>query len=129
MKLIYCQECQSIFSLHLSTRTFCLCGESSGGYVNGTDNAWYDGPCIPLWLNDQSLQIAIENRSKPLQRSFSVFVAADGETDFKRGSPSAKSIHAFVEGFKTGSAKTKWADSSEGEAVDPFDLPESKEPE
>lgn len=71
MKLILCTECTDIVRLIQEKRT-CRCGLSSGEYTDRL-NAVYEGPCIPLGINNQSLVRAIINQPD-LGERFDAFV-------------------------------------------------------
>lgn len=57
MKLLFCPECDDLFSLHFEIRV-CRCGKSSGRYMNDV-NAEYLGRAIPVGVSNSSLGSAI----------------------------------------------------------------------
>ena len=63
MKLIFCKECQSVFSLSFSKKT-CDCGKSWGRYMRDGLNAEYGGTVIPLGFANASFIAALNTNKK-----------------------------------------------------------------
>ena len=52
MKLLFCKECNAVFSLTLKEKS-CDCGKTKGRYTD-TLNAVYQGPAMSLGFNNSS---------------------------------------------------------------------------
>lgn len=58
MKLLFCLNCQDIFSLSKQTKT-CSCGESRGRYIDDL-NAEIKGNCEPIEFSNKSFSEALK---------------------------------------------------------------------
>lgn len=66
MKLLNCETCGSIRSLHIGEPTVCLCGASKGQYERDGINAWHSGPSKLLGISNTSfLKASIEDKLVP----------------------------------------------------------------
>jgi len=61
MKLIYCNECQDVFRLFITTRS-CQCGESGGHYKDDGLYAVIHGNCKPLGFANTSFVKAMNEQ-------------------------------------------------------------------
>ena len=61
MKLIFCKECCSIFSLSKNKKV-CDCGKSSGFYKQDGLNAEFQGPAVPIGFANSSFRNALKNQ-------------------------------------------------------------------
>lgn len=74
MKLIFCKECCSVFSLSFDKKT-CDCEKSWGQYERDGLNAKYGGEAIPLGFANNSFRTALNNQPKSgMGKDFSAFV-------------------------------------------------------
>ncbi len=72
MKLLYCANCDDVFSLRLNKERSCECGKTKGKYIDNL-NAVYSGPAITMGFNNPSLEDALDNQ--PLKGSGKEFTA------------------------------------------------------
>lgn len=87
MKLLLCQECQDVFSLHMNPR-HCRCGKTAGRYVNNVD-ATVTGPCFVLGFDNHSLIDALMRhrmgrRDDNMGWVFEAFVIPENAASVKR---------------------------------------------
>ena len=74
MKLIFCKECQSVFSLSFNKKT-CDCGKGWGRYMRDGLNAEYGGTVIPLGFANASFMAALNNQQEEgMGKEFVAFV-------------------------------------------------------
>lgn len=74
MKLIFCKECCSVFSLSFKIKE-CDCKKSWGKYKSDGLNAEYGGEGIPLGFANKSFRMALNNQPKNgMGYDFSAFV-------------------------------------------------------
>jgi len=59
MKLIFCPECFDVVKLRAEEKRTCYCGESWGQYYPDHIRASYGGKCIPLGINNNSVDMAL----------------------------------------------------------------------
>lgn len=75
MKLLVCLECHDIFNLREDKTKSCSCGKSSGKYRQDGLHADYQGPCLPLGVNNGSLVHAMQNQPESgMGKEFNAFV-------------------------------------------------------
>lgn len=60
MKLLFCNDCYSVFSLSTQTKK-CDCGRSEGKYIDNL-NATYKGNCIPIGFHNNEFINALNNQ-------------------------------------------------------------------
>jgi len=85
VKLIMCYNCNDIVNL-INEERFCLCGKSSGKYVDDS-NAWYHGEATPLGISNYSITEAIFNQPKQgAGEEFKAFVIPKDCRTFKKNS-------------------------------------------
>lgn len=60
MKLLFCNDCYSVFSLSNKTKK-CDCSKSSGKYTDDL-NATYKGNCIPIGFHNTDFLISLQNQ-------------------------------------------------------------------
>ena len=53
MKLLYCEECATVFNLSQKSKT-CACGKSGGQYLPDGINAEYFGPTVVFGIGNTS---------------------------------------------------------------------------
>lgn len=74
MKLIFCKECCSVFSLSFIKKT-CDCQKSWGLYESDGLNAKFGGEAIPIGFGNSSFAYALKNQpQKGMGCDFSAFV-------------------------------------------------------
>jgi hypothetical protein len=57
VKLLNCLECNDVVALYIKPRT-CLCGKSSGQYLN-TSDATVTGPCRIIGIRNDQYKVSI----------------------------------------------------------------------
>ena len=58
MKLVFCAQCCSVFSLNRNAIKKCDCGKSSGAYKTEKDVV-FDGPSMLLYFDNESFTDAV----------------------------------------------------------------------
>ena len=89
MKLLFCEHCGDIRSLHVGKLVTCRCTRSSGRYRADEITAEVSGPCLVLGISNPSFWNARDaqkekgdrddrmngqNRGQPLGREFVAFI-------------------------------------------------------
>ena len=83
MKLIFCEECHDVVSIFQGEERKCLCGKSSGIYLDPV-NATYSGSAIPMGFANKSLMAALLNQPQNgLGHTFTAFVIPKDCPTFK----------------------------------------------
>lgn len=85
MKLLICRKCKAVFNLVPNKIKICDCGESRGSYVDDL-NAIYEGPAVPLGIDNFSLRDAYRKPSISKKgKRFDAFIIPDNcETFVKK---------------------------------------------
>jgi hypothetical protein len=84
MKLLFCNDCLSVFSLSPNIIKKCDCGNSEGKYSDNL-NAVYKGNCIPLGFHNTEFINALKTQPKSGWGSdFKAFVIAKECETFKK---------------------------------------------
>lgn len=83
MKLIMCQECHDVVALVSIIQRQCLCGKSTGQYVDDI-NANVSGPCDVLGFNNRSLANALVNPRQDYGTPFEAFIIPNSSRTIKR---------------------------------------------
>lgn len=74
MKLLFCRICLDVFKLRVHKR-HCACGKSAGYYTSDGVKAVIIGPCVPIGIDNDSFDSALQNRPSGGEGSrFTAFV-------------------------------------------------------
>ena len=83
MKLLFCKNCKSVFSL-TGDKKNCDCDSCGGYYVDGLRAVWW-GEAIPLGFSNESFVSALTNQpDQPPGRVFTAFVIEKSCFTFKQ---------------------------------------------
>ena len=84
MKVIYCLECEDIIKLD-GIKQYCFCGNSHGYYLPGDNlNAKYGGSAVPLCIDNDSFDKAVNGQLKRTSVVFTAFVIPEECETFKK---------------------------------------------
>ena len=77
MKLLFCENCSDVISLHLDEVRTCKCKSIGGKYVDKLNAIYYGGEAVPIGFRNSSLINAIRwQPDSGLGEDFTAFVIA-----------------------------------------------------
>ena len=85
MKLLFCKNCNSVFSLSLNFEKSCDCGQTKGKYIDQLNAEFSGENGVMLGFNNNHFRFALTGLST--NKNFTAFVIKEPCLTFKRTNP------------------------------------------